>query len=114
MSVATTGSAPSKFPLAESYEFDYLGNNGNHVGNVVPSGIMNSGNTLNFASLIGVERDVVQITTPLSLAILTTIDLGDVVQVKVHRFGLDAGTLYRVAGVRYEIAMNKITFTLWG
>lgn len=114
MSVATTGSAPSKFPLAESYEFDYLGYNGNTVGNVVPSGIMNSGNTLNFASLIGVERDVVKISTPLSLAILTTIDLGDVVQVKVHRFGLDAGKLYRVAGVRYEIAMNKITFTLWG
>ena len=57
---------------------------------------------------------MVQVTTPLSLSMLTTIDLGDVVQVKVPRFGLDAGKLYRVAGVRYEVAMNKITFTLWG
>ena len=114
MSVATAGSAPAKFPLAEAYEFDYLGYNGNVVGNVIPSSILNSANALSYQSLIGVERDVVQVTTPLSLSMLTTIDLGDVVQVKVPRFGLDAGKLYRVAGVRYEVAMNKITFTLWG
>lgn len=113
MSVSKSGSAPAKHPLAEDFQFDDLGSNGNSSGNSIPSGILSSANLRTYAALQA-ERDVLNVTTPLTLAVLTPIDIGDVVQVKMPRFGLDAGKLYRVIGIRYEFAMRKITYTLWG
>ncbi len=114
MSSTTTGSIPAKHPLAAPYEFEYLGWNGNASGNVIPSSIMYSASTVGYGALIGVERDEVQVTAPLNLTLLTTLDLGDVVRVQHPRFGLGAGKLYRISGVRYEFALAKITYTLWG
>ncbi|MER2537634.1 MAG: hypothetical protein ABTQ26_00180 [Azonexus sp.] len=114
MSSAVSGSIPPKHKIAVQYEVNYLGYNGNLTANQMPTGIMTSASTASYQGLVGVERDELVVTAPLSLALLTTLDVGVVVQAKSARFGLSAGKLYRVAGVRYEFAMNKITYTLWG
>ena len=114
MSTASAGSVPAKHPLATPFEFEYLGYNDNVVGNIIPSGIMASASVGGVEALIGVERDALQLAAPLSLALLTAVDLGAVVQVTLPRYGLSSGKLYRVAGIRYEFAMRKLIFTLWG
>ncbi len=42
-----------------------------------------------------------------------TIDLGSVVQVTLPRFGYDAGALFRVIGLQYDLRRNRIEMTLW-
>lgn len=114
MSVNKSGSAPAKHPLAQDFEFIDLGSNDNSSGNVIPSGILSSANQRSYLVLQD-ESVVMTITAPLTLSALTTVDIGSVVNVKMPRFGLDAGDhFYRVIGIRYEFAMRKITYTLWG
>lgn len=114
MSTSKSGSAPAKHPLAEDFEFVDLGSNDNSSGNVIPSGILYAANQRSYLVLQD-EAVVMTITTPLTLSALTTVDMGSIVNVRMPRFGLDAGDhLYRVIGIRYEFAMRKITYTLWG
>ena len=41
------------------------------------------------------------------------LDLGDVVQVTLPRFGYDAGVLFVVIGMQYDLRRNRIELTLW-
>lgn len=47
-------------------------------------------------------------------AATAAIDLFDVVELKVPRFGLGSGQLFRVIGIRSDFRGNSIDFDLWG
>lgn len=59
-------------------------------------------------NLYKVRRDIVKITVEGSIK-----DLGAVVQVKINRFGYDAGKLFRIIG-RADTGPDKADLTLWG
>lgn len=59
-------------------------------------------------NLYKVRRDIVKITVEGDIR-----DLGAVVQLKINRFGYDAGKLFRVIG-RADAGSNKADLTLWG
>jgi hypothetical protein len=108
------GTAITKHLAAQPEVFDTCsGPAGAVVATVLP------GNGVGFSAatalaLFGVERDTAQLRAGLSLALLTTVDLGSVVQVVWSRFGYAAGKLMLVTGIRYDFARGECTFTLWG
>lgn len=90
----------------------WLGFSNNSAGNMVPTNAP-SGVVSGFASLFGVPREVIEVTAPATLSLLTTVDIGSEVTVRWPRYSLSAGVLARVSGVRYELASSTVTFTLW-
>ena len=70
-----------------------------------------------YFSLFGVERDQVVVEcllTPDNLSDLMAIDLMSVVEVKIPRFGFNAGKKFRVINLSYKLASQKVEFVLWG
>lgn len=65
-------------------------------------------------ALYGVEREAVQITTPVTLAMLAAVDLGVVVTLQYPRFGWDAGKLMRVVAIAINFDAMRAEITLWG
>jgi hypothetical protein len=63
--------------------------------------------------LRGVRRDMLSVALDLNDE-TSVIDLGAVVQVTHARFGLAAGTLFRVVGVEPDAANQVVTLTVWG
>lgn len=61
-----------------------------------------------------VRRDIFEV--PVSINILTNNSLlfMDVVRLTLPRFGLDAGKLFRLIGVRIELSGSRAILTLWG
>jgi hypothetical protein len=59
------------------------------------------------------ERDQVTVTTLLTAETLA-LDIGDVVQVQMARFGYDAGKLFRIVAVRYDLKAGRVEHVLWG
>lgn len=108
-----TGAAASKFLDAAEYQQDTTSGQVSAAAPALP------GNSVGVAAaalldLFGVERDTVEVTVAMSLALVDAVDLGAVVQVRWPRFGYDAGKLFLVIGVRYDLAGNRMVFTLWG
>ena len=66
-----------------------------------------------FVSWFFVDRDQVTVNSLLTGELLA-LDIGDVVQVQIPRFGYDAGKLFQVVAVRYDLASKKIEHVLWG
>lgn len=65
-------------------------------------------------AMLKTRRDFFEVTIPLSSITGATPWLMDVVRLTYPRFGLDAGRLFRVLGIKPELARNRLTFTLWG
>lgn len=64
-------------------------------------------------ALRGTHRDLFDITVALT-PVTATLDLGNVVRLTHARYGLTAGRLFRITGVRPDLAATRISFTLWG
>ncbi|MDO9712459.1 hypothetical protein [Paracraurococcus lichenis] len=62
--------------------------------------------------IYSVVRDTFKVMIPTSYA--AAVDLGDVVQLTVPRFGLAAGKLFRVTGIAEDLQRNRSELTLWG
>jgi hypothetical protein len=66
------------------------------------------------ATLFGGRRDRLMVTVRLDFTRLTSLDLGAVIQVKIPRFGYNAGKLFRVIGIQVDLRINRANLTLWG
>ena len=96
-----------KLALSEKVEMKYRMRNSTEF---------NSFKTTYF-SLFGVERDQVVVECLLTtdnFNDLMAIDLMSVVEVKIPRFGFNAGKNFRVVNVSYKLASQKVEFVLWG
>jgi len=69
--------------------------------------------TAKYLTLFGVQRDFVSLSVHLDEATLA-LDLHATVQVKINRFGWDAGKNFRIISIRADYAARKIQFGLWG
>jgi len=70
-----------------------------------------------YLGLFGVERDQITVECLLTkdnLSSLMAIDLMSVVEVKIPRFGFNAGKNFRVINMSYKLASQKVEFVLWG
>jgi hypothetical protein len=65
-------------------------------------------------ALFKVHRDFFDVTVPIALLAPAGLRVGSVVQLTNDRFGLSAGRLFIVLGVKPELARNRATLTLWG
>ena len=59
------------------------------------------------------RRDLLQVLVP-ATALDVTLNIGNVVELDVSRFGLTGGKLFRVLGAAEDYASSLITLTLWG
>ena len=64
--------------------------------------------------LFSQRRDLVTLTVANPSNLLSSIDLGSVIQIKTHRLGYDAGRLMTVTGVQVDIQANQLDLTVWG
>jgi len=64
-------------------------------------------------ALFGVEREELTVVCQLDGDTLD-LDINDVVSVQMDRLGLDAGKLFRIVVVRYELSRKRVEFVLWG
>lgn len=67
-----------------------------------------------FLALHGTERDLLRVTCPMSINLVGTVDLGDVVEVKYPRFGMSAGKKFLVVGIDAQWGARTVTYSLWG
>jgi hypothetical protein len=65
-------------------------------------------------ALYKVHRDFFDVTIPAALLATPGLRIGAVVQLTNPRFGLAAGRLFVLLGVKPELARNRATLTLWG
>jgi hypothetical protein len=64
--------------------------------------------------LYSVRRDIFDVPVDAHLLQASPLFFMDVVRVTYSRFGLDAGKLFRVIGIRPELKEQKVTLSLWG
>lgn len=61
-----------------------------------------------------VRRDVVTCTVNLDTGLASVLDLGDVVEVVLSRFGYSGGRDFIVIGIQTDLRRNHLELTLWG
>ena len=61
-----------------------------------------------------VRRDIFDVTISIDLLPVQPLVFLDVIQLTVSRFGLDAGKLFRLIGVTYQLATRQVMLTVWG
>lgn len=59
-----------------------------------------------------VRRSIFDVTLPKEH--IVGVEIGEVVELELPRFGLDAGVLFRVIGRRIDLDENNATLSLWG
>ena len=59
------------------------------------------------------RHDTLALTVASATALGAAVELGDVVRVTLPRFGYDAGALFRVIGMQYDLGRNRVDLTLW-
>jgi hypothetical protein len=67
-----------------------------------------------FLSTYGSDNEYITCVALEMTPAVLRIDLGDTVTVRLPRFDLEAGKMYRVVGITYQLRERKITFNLWG
>ena len=65
-------------------------------------------------ALYKVRRDTFKVRARLSAEEVDGIDLGQVVRLTWHRYGLSAGRLFVVTGLRQDFERDAVEVTLWG
>lgn len=61
--------------------------------------------------MYSVRRDIIDITVPLETL---TIEMMGNVRLTYDRFGCNDGKYFRLIGIRYELAANRVVLTMWG
>lgn len=64
--------------------------------------------------LYGVKRDRYELKVKAMPAVLASIDLGVVVTLQYHRYGLTTGKQFRVLGYQLDPVADEATLTVWG
>jgi len=67
-----------------------------------------------FLDLHKLDRDFLRVTVPMTLAVLSTIDLAACVEVVYPRFGMSAGKNFMVVGIDAQWGARTVTYSLWG
>jgi hypothetical protein len=62
-------------------------------------------------AMFSVRRDIYELSLPASLDPLS---LGELISIRINRFGCTGGRLYRVIGIGNDFATGKHTATVWG
>lgn len=65
-------------------------------------------------ALYKVRRDVLEVPVHIDFATQNGLWLLQVVNVTISRFGLNAGKLFRIIGIRFELGSRRAVLTLWG
>ncbi len=65
-------------------------------------------------ALYKVRRDVLEVPVHIDFATENGLWLLQVVNVTISRFGLNAGKLFRIIGIRFELGSRRAVLTLWG
>ncbi|MFD1189757.1 hypothetical protein [Phenylobacterium conjunctum] len=65
-------------------------------------------------ALYKVRRDILEIPVHIDFATQNGLWLLQVVNVTISRFGLNAGKLFRIIGIRFELGDRRAVLTLWG
>jgi len=65
-------------------------------------------------ALFKTRRNFFEVGVPLERVTESGVQLMDVVQLTNARFGLSGGSLFRLLGIRFELARNRAFLTLWG
>lgn len=73
-----------------------------------------SGGAQAFLDLHKLDRDFLRVVVPMSASMLSTIDLGDCVEVKHSRFGMSGGKKFLAVGIENNYGARTVTFSLWG
>lgn len=60
------------------------------------------------------RRDIFDVTISIDLLPAQPLVFLDVIELTVGRFGLDAGKLFRLIGVTYQLATRQVMLTVWG
>lgn len=65
-------------------------------------------------ALFAVRRDIFDVPVDLSILTENALKMMDVIELLVSRFGMDGGKLFRLIGIRIELARNRAILTVWG
>lgn len=65
-------------------------------------------------TLFKVRRDIFDVTVDLSVVTSYSLEMMDVVEVVLSRFGMSAGKSFRIIGMAYDLEKNCVTLSLWG
>lgn len=102
--VASDASIKTKHTLAPLLEFDTL----------LVDATAAATEAARRLDLYKAERTTLEVKMGYDGSLVSTIDLGDVVQLTVPRFGMDAGKLFTVTGLRSDLQNKLLYMTLWG
>lgn len=102
--VASDASIKTKHTLAPLLEFETL------LVDVISAGA----EATRRLDLYKAERTTLEVKMGYDASLVATLDLGDVVQLTVPRFGMDAGKLFTVTGLRSDLQNKLLYLTLWG
>ncbi len=65
-------------------------------------------------AIYSVQRDFIEIDTPMNSELVATVDIGVQVFVALPRFNYDAGKPMRITGIQYNPNSGTMTLALWG
>jgi hypothetical protein len=65
-------------------------------------------------ALRGVRRDYFTISTQIGAGNTGDLDLGSIVEIRLPRFGLDAGKLFVILGITTDPSRQMLEYNLWG
>ena len=65
-------------------------------------------------ALYSTLREVYEVTVRLEDDIISLLDIGEEVQIKYRRFGLNMGKTFIVIGLEVDYQLNRASLTLWG
>ena len=65
-------------------------------------------------TLYSTLREVYEVTVRLEDDIISLLDIGEEVQIKYRRFGLNMGKTFIVIGLEVDYQLNRASLTLWG
>lgn len=65
-------------------------------------------------AMLKIDSDILTMTVRVDAALLAVLDLGAVISVQHARFGLSAGKLYRIIGIKTDYQANQLDLRCWG
>lgn len=83
----------------------------------IPHSFEFDGIRASYMALFGVEREQVMIEcllTEENCSALLSLDIMSSVEVKMPRFGFDAGKTFKIISMTYKLSSNRLEFILWG
>lgn len=103
-SEASNAAVKNKYPDAKELSIDTMFSD--------PSGSSNNASTV--ISQYAPGREVLEVSARINQSLLTTVDIGKTIAVKVPRYGYSAGKSFLIIGLRTDWLRGIVELTLWG